>query len=367
MRFLNFETIEKFYLQALCKAGVNKEDSAIITDVLLKADQLGIDSHGLNRLKSIYLDRIKEGVVFPNTEIEIIKESPTTAVIDAHNGMGHVAGKKAMDICISKAKDYGMGMVVVRNSSHFGIAGYYGLMAAEAGMISLCGTNARPSTAPTFGVENMLGTNPLTFVIPCDEDFPFFLDCATSTSQRAKFEQYAKEGKLLPKGWVIDENGNSETDPLKVLDDLVKGHVALTPVGGTGEETAGYKGYGYATVVEILSSALQSGSYMKMLMGFDELGNKTPYRIGHFFITINIEAFIELDKFKKITGNILRSLRNSKKMPGKDRIFTAGEKEYTCLVERKANGVPINDNLWEELKQITVDYKLTDFYSIFNI
>lgn len=367
MRYLDFGTIENFYKQALKKAGVSEEDSAIIADVLLKADQLGIDSHGLNRLKSIYLDRIKEKVVFPTTKFEIVRESPTTAVIDAHNGMGHVAAKKAMDLCISKAKQYGMGMVTVRNSSHFGIAGYYGLMAAKAGMISLCGTNARPSIAPTFGVENMLGTNPLTFVIPTDEEFPFFLDCATSTSQRAKFEQYAKEGKTLPKGWVIDENGNSETDPQKVLEDLVKGHAALTPVGGTGEATGGYKGYGYATVVEILSSALQSGAYMKMLLGFDDDGNKVPYRIGHFFIAINVESFTELDKFKKTTGDILRTLRNSKKMPGKDRIFTAGEKEYETILQRKTTGVPVNDNLWNELKEITEEYKLTDFYPIFNI
>ena len=358
MRTLDFNTIEKFYIAALTKAGVPIEDSKIIADVLLEADKLGIDSHGLNRLKPIYLDRIKEGIVNPVTKVEIVRESPTTAVIDGNNGMGHVVGKRAMEMCIQKAKTYGMGMVAVRNSSHYGIAGYYGLMASKAGMIGITGTNARPSIAPTFGVENMLGTNPLTFVMPTDEDFPFFLDCATSVSQRGKFECYAKEGKDLPQGWVIDREGNSKTNSIEVLEDLVKGNAALTPVGGIGEDTAGYKGYGYATVVEILSSALQGGNFLRALLGFEN-GKKIPYRLGHFFIAINIENFIDLDKFKKTTGKILRELRSSKKMPNQTRIYTAGEKEYDNFIERQKNGVPINDSLWEELKIIAKEYNIT--------
>ncbi len=249
----------------------------------------------------------------------------------------------------------------------YGIAGYYGLMAAREGMIGLTGTNARPSIAPTFGVENMLGTNPLTFVIPTDEEFPFFLDCATSVSQRGKFEYYAKVGKDLPKGWCIDREGNSKTNSVEVLDDLVKGKAALAPLGGIGEETAGYKGYGYATVVEILSSALQCGGYMKALTGLDENGNKKPYRLGHFFIAINIETFQDLDVFKKNAGNLLRDLRNSQKMPGHDRIYTAGEKEYENFLVRSKNGVPIPDSLWEEMIGVTKDYKLDKFYKLFGL
>ena len=366
MYYLNFETLEKISVQALVAAGVPENDAKIVADVLLEADKLGIDSHGINRLKPIYLDRIKDGILIPVTKIDTIRETFTTAVLDANNGMGHVVSKKAMEICIEKAKTYGMGMVAVRNSSHYGIAGYYGLMAAKEGMIGITGTNARPSIAPTFGVENMLGTNPLTFVMPSDEEFPFFLDCATSVSQRGKFEYYAKIGKDLPKGWAIDKNGESKTDSKQVLQDLVDGNAALTPLGGIGEETAGYKGYGYATVVEILSAALQGGGFMKALLGFEN-GKKVPYRLGHFFIAINIEAFIELDEFKKATGNILRDLRNSEKMPGKDRIYTAGEKEYEAFLERSKTGVPINQSLWEEIKNIILEYKLKDFYKIFKI
>ncbi|MDD2635171.1 MAG: Ldh family oxidoreductase [Bacteroidales bacterium] len=366
MKYLNFDTLFNFSKEALLAAGVPDDDAEIVAEVLLEADKLGIDSHGINRLKPIYLDRIKDGILNPETKIDIERESFTTAVLNANNGMGHVVSKQAMQMCIDKAKTYGMGMVAVKNSSHYGIAGYYGLMAAKAGMIGITGTNARPSIAPTFGVENMLGTNPLTFVMPSDEEFPFFLDCATSVSQRGKFEYYAKNGKELPKGWVIDKEGNSKTNAEEVLKDLVAGNAALTPLGGVGEDTGGYKGYGYATVVEILSAALQGGGFMKALLGVEN-GKKVPYRLGHFFIAINIENFIDLPEFQKITGNILRDLRNSQKMPGQERIYTAGEKEYKSLVERSKNGVPINDALWTEMKSVAQQYELKEFYDLFKI
>ena len=194
---ISFEILEKFMIEILTKAGIPVEDAVIVGDVLLQADKFGFDSHGVNRLKTIYLDRIKEGIVNPVTNYKIVKEGPTTAVIDGHNGMGHVISYKAMKLAIEKARKYGMGMVAVRNSSHYGFAGYYPLMAVRENMIGITGTNARPSIAPTFGVENMLGTNPLTFGIPSDESFPFLLDCATSITQRGKIELYAREGKNL--------------------------------------------------------------------------------------------------------------------------------------------------------------------------
>lgn len=355
-----FEIMEKFMVDVLKGAGVPEEDAKVVSDVLIAADKRGIDSHGVNRLKPIYIDRIRDGILDPVTNMEIVKEGPTTAVIDGHNGMGHVISKKAMQMAIDKAKTYGMGMVTVRNSTHYGIAGYYTLMAVENGMIGISGTNARPSIAPTFGVENMLGTNPLTFSMPSDEEFPFFLDCATSITQRGKIELYQRKGKDCPKGWVIDEDGNSKTDSTEVLKDLISGKAALTPLGGVGEELGGYKGYGYAAVVEILSAALQSGSYMKMLLGFQN-GKKVPYPLGHFFIAIDINAFIELDDFKKTTGDILRELRNSKKMPGAERIYTPGEKEHLVWLERKDKGVPLNDALQKEVKQLVEMYDIKGY------
>lgn len=359
--WIDFDTMEHFMVDVFKGVGVPEEDARICANVLIAADKRGIDSHGIGRLKPIYYDRIKDGIQNPVTNFEVVKESPTTAVIDGHNGMGHVIGKKAMQMAIDKAKVYGMGMSVVRNSTHYGIAGYYALMAIEQGMIGITGTNARPSIAPTFGVENMLGTNPLTFGMPTDEEFPFFLDCATSITQRGKIEVYDRAGKELPKGWVIDENGNARTDTHQILKDLVKGTAALTPLGGIGEETAGYKGYGYATVVEILSAALQGGSFLKGLLGFDENGKKVPYHLGHFFIAININAFMGLDVFKKTSGDILRALRNSKKAPGCERIYTPGEKEYEAYLYRKDKGVPINAALQKDMLTLKKELNLTQY------
>ena len=359
-KYIPFEIVENFMIKVLMKAGIPEGDARIVGDVLLQADKLGLDSHGVNRLKSIYLDRIKEGILNPVTNYKIIKEGPTTAVLDGQNGMGHVIAFNAMKMAIEKAKKFGMGMITVRNSSHFGFAGYYPLMAVKENMIGICGTNARPSIAPTFGVENMLGTNPMTFGIPSDETFPFLLDCATSITQRGKVELYAREGKDLPKGWVIDQNGDSKTNSSEVLKDLISDQAALTPLGGVGEETAGYKGYGYATVVEILSAALQQGAYLKMLVGLED-GKKVPYRVGHFFIAIDINAFTEPEDFKKTTGNILRELRASKKMPGQNRIYTAGEKEHDTWLNRKDKGVPFNHELLEEFRGLCSTYDLKEY------
>lgn len=348
VKWIDFGTMERFMNEVFEGVGVPSEDAKACTDVLLWADKRGIDSHGTNRLKPIYYDRINDGIQFAKTEFEIVKEGPTTAVVDGHHGMGMVIGKRSMEMAIEKAKKYGMGMVAVRNSTHYGAAGYYADMAADAGMIGITGTNARPSIAPTFGVENMLGTNPLTFGMPSDDEFPFILDCATSISQRGKIEVYEKLGKELPEGWVIDEDGHYMTDAGEVLKALTRGKAALTPLGGAGEDLGGYKGYGYATVVEILSAALQGGNFLKMLLGVEN-GKKVPYCLGHFFIAIDISAFTELDDFKKTTGDILRDLRNSKKAKGHDRIYTAGEKEYETLLYREDKGVPVNEELLKEL------------------
>jgi L-2-hydroxycarboxylate dehydrogenase (NAD+) len=258
-----------------------------------------------------------------------------------------------------------MGMVAVRNSTHYGFAGYYALMAVRESMIGITGTNARPAIAPTFGVENMLGTNPFTFGIPSDEEFPFLLDCATSIIQRGKVELYAREGKEMPPGWVIDETGESKTNSREVLGDLIAGRASLSPLGGIGEETAGYKGYGYATVVEILSAALQQGAFLHMLTGFEN-GKPVPYPLGHFFIALDINSFTDIDSFKKTTGDILRELRASRKMPGHDRIYTAGEKEYETWKARKDHGIAFSDQLLEEFRGLCNSYDLPEYQHRFS-
>ncbi len=365
--WIDFETMEQFMVDVFKGIGVPEADAKTCAEVLITADKRGIDSHGIGRLKPIYYDRIiHDKIQQPVTKLEIISDKMATAVVDGHDGMGMVIATTCMKMAIEKAKTYGMGMVVARNSTHYGIAGYYPLMACAEGMIGLTGTNARPSIAPTHGVENMLGTNPLVFGMPTDEPFIFTNDYATSISQRGKIEQYDREGKQLPPGWVIDHNGNHMTDPAEVLKALVAGTAALCPVGGSSEDTGGYKGYGYATVVEILSAALQQGAFMKQLLGYDTDGKKVPYRLGHFFMAIDIEAFIEVDDFKKTTGDILRQLRNSQKVPGAERIYTCGEKEHLAGIEREGKGVPINAALQEQMITMRNELNLTNYHFPFD-
>lgn len=359
--YIDLKVLESFMADVFKGAGVPEDDAKVCANVLITADKLGIESHGIGRLKPIYYDRIKLGILNPVTEFEVVKEGPTTAVVDGHDGMGHVIAHRSMQMAIEKAKQLGMGMVVVRNSSHYGIAGYYALMATGEGLIGITGTNARPSVAPTFGVENMLGTNPLTFGIPTDEEFPFLLDCASSVSQRGKIEVYDRLDKDIPPGWVIDVDGNTRTDTKQILADLVSGNAALTPLGGLGEENAGYKGYGYSTVVEILSAALQSGPFMKALSGYDPKGTPRPYSLGHFFIAINIEAFTDLAEFQQITGEILRDLRQSRKAPGQERIYTAGEKEYLASLKVSRKGVAVNRVLQEQIMQMSKELGITGY------
>ena len=359
--FISWQLADDFMTAVFEKMGVPTEDARLCADVLLESDRRGIESHGCNRFKPIYIDRIKSGILNPVTKIDILKETPTTAVLDANDGMGMVASKKAMDMCIEKAHKYGMGMVAVRNSSHYGIAGYWTGLAAKENMIGISGTNARPSVAPTFGVENMLGTNPLTFSMPTDEPFPFTLDCATSVIQNGKIEYYARINHDTPKGLVISREGEELTDSAEILKKIRSQQAALAPLGGFGETTGGYKGYGYSTVVEILSAALQSGLFLKALDGKDEEGKIRPYHLGHFFIAIDTEAFMGAEAFKKTCGDILRDLRGSEKAPGQERIYTAGEKEYDVWMYRKDKGVPVTEAVQKEFIGLRDEFGLTQF------
>jgi L-2-hydroxycarboxylate dehydrogenase (NAD+) len=357
--YIDATTLENFMRDVFIGLGVPKEDAEIIANVLITSDLRGIDSHGIQRCK-MYYDRIKAGMYEVNTQIDIIKDGPTTALLDGNCGMGHVIAYKAMKMAIEKAKQYGLGAIAVRNSTHFGIAGYYSLMAINEGMIGLAVTNARPSIPPTFGVEPMLGTNPLTIGAPTDEEFPFLLDAATSIIQRGKVEVYDRINKPLPQNTVIDENGEFITNATEVLEKMLKRKAALLPLGGKGEDTAGYKGYGYSTIVELLSAALQDGIYLRDTLGIVENGQKR-LKVGHFFLAINIDNFVGINSFKKTAGNIMRDLRNSPKEPGKNRIYTAGEKEYITEVERKISGIPLNESLQNDIKEMQKELNLEKY------
>ncbi len=356
--YVPWEQVIPFMVDVFKAYGVPEEDAKICADVLAESDRRGIESHGCNRFKPIYLDRIDNGTLLPETHVEILKETPTTVVMDAHDGIGMVASHQMMEKLIEKAKTYGMAGGAIRNSTHYGIAGYWATMASRQGLIGITGTNARPSIAPTFGVENMMGTNPLTFALPTDEEFPFVIDCATSVVQRGKIEYYARSGKPTPAGQVIAQDGSTMTDSDTILKALVSGDAALTPLGGVGEDMAGYKGYGYAAVVEILSAALAGGQFMKALTGVSEEGKPQMYGLGHFFFVVDPDAFMGQETFRKIAGDICRGLRASKKAPGCQRIYTAGEKEYMAWLERKDKGVPVGETVQKEFVAVRDRFNL---------
>ncbi len=356
---LDWKTAEAFITDAFVGAGVPREDAEICTDILLESDRRGIESHGCNRFKPIYIDRINWGIQNPVTNFEIIKETPTTAVVDGHDGMGQVIGHKAMSLAIKKAKEYGMGMVVVRNSCHYGNAGYYTTKATKAGCIGMTGTNARPSVAPTHGVEGMFGTNPFTIGVPTDEEFDFNFDCATSITQNGKVEYYERIGEDVHPGTIIGLDGEPvEGDAGVALKKIRNGTAALTTLGGIGEALGGYKGYGFALAVEFFSSVLQDGEYGKSLDGVGENGEKVPYHLGHFFIAIDTDHFLGEELCRKKAGDIIRTIRASKKAPGQERIYTAGEKEYEIWQQRKDSGVPINESVQKEMSKVRDDLGL---------
>ncbi len=346
---VSFDLLEDFMVDVFKAIGVPEADAKICADVLITADKRGIDSHGVGRMKPIYYDRILNSKIQqPVTEFEVVRDCKATAVVDGHHGMGMVIGTRCMQMAIDKAREHGLGMVVARNSTHYGFAAYYPLMAVEAGMIGLTGTNARPSIAPTHGVENMLGTNPLVFAMPTDEEFPFTNDYATSIVQRGKIEMYAREGRPCPPGLVIDRDGDTQTDSAQILEDLIKGTSALTPIGGMSEETGSHKGYGFATWWRS-SRRHSSRARSETTQRADETGKAVPYALGHFFLAIDVECFTDLESFKKTTGDILRALRGSERVPGAERIYTCGEKEHLAWQERQHTGLHIEPSIQQEL------------------
>ena len=347
--YLPVEIVHRFMVEVFAGVGTPAEDARICADVLIASDLRGIESHGVGRLK-YYYDRIQAGVQHTRTEIEVVKETETTAVLDGHDGMGHVIAFRAMRMAMDKAKQYGVGAVTVRNGTHYGIAGYYPLMAAQEGMMGLTVTNARPAIVPTFGTEPMLGTNPIAFAAPSDLEYAFCFDAATSITQRGKIEVAARAEKPMPEGLVVDAQGEPLTDAAQILDTLDKGEAGLLPLGGAGESLGGYKGYDLATMVEILSASLCGGVYLKDLLGFAPDGSRRPYMLGHFFLAIDIEHFVPLEVSKQITGGILRALQASRKAPGQERIYVAGEKEWEKEKVVRERGLPVNENLRRELQ-----------------
>lgn len=354
----SLETLEKFCADVFETFGFSDDESRQINDVLLTADLYGIESHGMQRMVR-YHKGIEKGQIHLDAKPEVVFETPVSAVIDGHAGMGQLIGIFAMNKAIEKAESAGIGIVSVRNSNHYGIAGYYAQMASKRGLIGLSCTNSEAIMVPTFGREAMIGTNPIAIAAPA-EPYPFLFDASTSVVTRGKLEMYNKMGKPLPEGWALDETGAPSTEAPRVLANIVgKKGGGIMPLGGSTEELGSHKGYGNGLIAELFSSILSLGVTSDQCCTFPD---KTG--ICHGFAAINPAAFGDADAIRDHFSEYLRKLRESQKAEGAERIYTHGEKEIFAEADRRENGIPVNDGTMIELKNLC-DYLNLEFAAYF--
>ncbi len=354
----SYELLNRFCQDVFEKFGFTKDESTIIKDVLLTSDLFGIESHGMQRMVR-YHKGIEKGTIHLDAKPEVVFETPVSAVIDGHNGMGQLIGHFAMEKAIEKAKTSGIGIVTVRESNHYGIAGFYAKMASEQGLIGMSCTNSEAIMVPTFGRQAMLGSNPIAVAMPADP-YPFFFDSSTTVVTRGKLEMYNKMGKPLPEGWALNKDGHASTDAPDVLSNIVsKNGGGIMPLGGNEEVSGSHKGYGYGMLCEIFSSILSLGVTSAHCCTFPD---KTG--ICHGFIAIDPKIFGDAEAIKKHFSEYMEELRQSPKAEGQERIYTHGEKEVAATKKALEEGIPVNDNTMLELADLC-DYLKLDFASYF--
>ena len=356
-QYWKYDQLDQLCNDAFQKFGFSAEEAKVVSDVLLMSDRIGIESHGMQRMYRYYKS-IQKGMIKVESKGNVVFETPVSAVIDAEDGMGQVVGHKAMAMAIEKAKKNGIGMVTVRNSNHYGIAGYYAKMACDEGMIGLSCTNTNAIMVPTYGRTAMLGTNPIAVAMPA-EPYDFFFDASTTVVTRGKLEVYNKKGEPLHDGWALDKDGKPSNDAADVLDNIAaKKGGGIMPLGGSTEDTGSHKGYGWAMVCELFSSILAVGT----------TSNKTGVGgkggICHGFMAIDPAIFGDAQAIKDHLSAYLEELRNSPKAEGQQRIYTHGEKEVEAEKYLMANGIPVNDNTMVEVYEMC-QYLDMDFSKYF--
>ena len=337
-----YEQLDRFCIDCFKSFGFTADESRIISDVLLLSDLYGIESHGMQRLAR-YHKGIEKGLIKVDAKPEVVFETPVSAVIEGNDGMGQLISHKAMEIAIEKAKKTGMAIVTVRNSNHFGIAGYYAKMACDAGLLGMAMTNSEAIMVPTFGRMAMLGSNPIAVAMPADP-YDFFFDASTTVVTRGKLEIYNKLGKPLPEGWALDKDGKGSSDAKDVLSNIVaKNGGGIMPLGGETEQLGGHKGYGYGMFCEIFSSILSMG----ITSNHTHMNGKGG--TCHGFMAVDPKIFGDADAIKEHLSTFMRELRQSPKAEGADRIYTHGEKEILAKADRLANGINVNINTVAEM------------------
>lgn len=338
-----------FTTEVLRKAGVRDADAEVTAAVLVASDVRGIASHGVARL-AYYLTMIEAGTIDPRSEPAIVRESATTAVLDARNGLGQPAGAQAMTLAMDKAAAHDIGVVAVRHSNHYGIAGYYAMMALTRDMIGLSLTNTHPAVAPTGGRQAAFGTNPIAIAIPTDGPLPFVLDMATSVVPRGRLEVAERRGMTIPPGWVLDAQGRETTNPV----DGLAG--ALLPLGGP-VITSGYKGYGLAMAVEMLTAVLPGSLYGPLVAPMWDVAG--PSDLGQFFLALNVAAFDEPRAFKARAQDLLRRVKETPRTEGMAEILVAGEKEQRAADLSRQEGVPLDAPVVAELTRIAARFDVS--------
>ena len=323
----------------LTSAGVPDQDAADTANCLITANLRGVDTHGVIRLK-VYTDRLRAGGNNPTPDVQTVRDTPTSAVIDADNALGPVGGARAMRLAMEKAAAAGVGMVAVRRGNHYGPAGHYAMMATEQDMIGVSMTNVLASMPPTGGRQALVGNNPVAIAIPAGEEPPVVLDIATSLSSWGKVFACAQSGEPLPANCYLDSDGNPTLDPA----DILGGGGCLLPI-------ASYKGYGMALVISVLTGLLADGLFDPDIphpYNFLDKGGENAF----FQAAVRVDQFADVAHFKARMDETIRLVRHSPRAPGADRIYLPGEKEHETFSERSTNGIPLNAKMAEELKAL---------------
>ncbi len=344
------ETLREFCARVFMYFGVPESEAAQAAEVLAAADLRGIDSHGVARMSS-YVEQLSEGLINPKPQIKLLRSTTSTATVDGDNGLGLVVGPRANQMAIDMAEKAGSGWVCVMNTNHYGIAGYYVLKAAAQDMIGWAMTNTSPIVAPLWGMERMLGTNPIAVAFPGKNEPAIVIDMATCTAAYGKIEMALRKGEKIPEGWAIDNRGHITTDP----GDVIAGG-ALLPLGSD-RERGGHKGYGLAVMVDLLSGALSGANWGPFAPSF-AVRQAFPTRsvgkgIGHFFGAMRIDGFIDADAFKSQVDDYIRVFRAAKPAPGTGGPLIPGDPEREAELTRRDNGVPLILPVIEELQGIS--------------
>ncbi|MBN1314276.1 MAG: Ldh family oxidoreductase [Anaerolineales bacterium] len=350
------EPLKAFCVNIFKKLDVPAGDAEIIADNLVSADLRGVRSHGVARLRR-YVKGLQDGVMLPHPEVKVIHQTPATALIDGGDGLGQPVSYFAMNMAMDKAENVGAGFVSVRNSNHYGIAGYYAMMALERDMIGISMTNSAVLVVPTFGRNAMLGTNPISVAAPAGKERSFVLDMATSTVPRGKLEVYNRMEKPLPLGWATDAVGEPTTDVAQVLDNFLKlAGGGLLPLGGAGELFSGHKGYGLSLLVDILSGVLPGAGYANNIYLKDQNGKPLPANVGHFFGALRVDGFRPVEEFKANMDDIIQRLKETPKAQNQERIYIHGEKEFEMVESQKKNGIALHPKVIADLQAMASEF-----------